>query len=177
MNKGIATYKLKLKRRDYSPKPGRGSLFCCPEDSRADKVGRGITFTRSGRLAAWESGGGLSKRGEALLWALHSGEKPAPIFVRRRGHLACQEHALIPLSEGHYAVHVDRIDDDVYSVVVYYVKKIKKEEIELLKLCFFDSETGWEGTPAPRKLKAVVDAAVKKSRDYHCRDAYWVQLE
>src|SRR5690554_4804549 len=61
-----------------------------------------IEKTRKGYPATWECGGGYTNTGEAIIIASQSGGPKKPIYIRRRGHLANDNHALFILELGDY---------------------------------------------------------------------------
>lgn len=79
-----------------------------------------LELSRSGIPCLWESGGGMTNTGEAVIIAGPSGEKKKPIHIRKRGHLACGEHALIPVEAGDYIIttyrHRAEYQNDVYKI-------------------------------------------------------------
>src|SRR5690554_2482228 len=63
-----------------------------------------IEKTRKGFPATWECGGGYTNTGEAIIVASQSGGPKRPIYLRRRGHLANDNHALFVLELGDYII-------------------------------------------------------------------------
>ena len=63
-----------------------------------------IERSKRGIPCMWECGGGYSNTGESQIIAGKNGEAKQPIYIRRRGELACCEHALIPISVGDYVI-------------------------------------------------------------------------
>ena len=121
-----------------------------------------IEIVRSGHgiPCLWEKGGGYSHIGDARIIANKNGEPKRPLYVRQRGDLACKEHALIPVREGDLIVLADRYWEDV-TVECYQITRIDDDTAEI--------------KPVPViKDAAMVQAAIEKSADYHCRTAYYI---
>ena len=117
--------------------------------------------TKHGRLAIWEEGGGRTNTGYALLVAGEEGKKLEPIYIRKKGDLACGQHALFLLKPGMFIVEVDRVHED-YEIKVY---KIENEN------------NVSQDFPADF-LSEVVEAAKQKTRYYHCRvPSYFLPME
>ena len=80
-----------------------------------------IEKTRKGFPAFWEKGGGYTNTGEAIVIASQSGGPKRPIYIRRRGHLANNEHALFVLELGDYIIeakhHRKRFNVEIYKVI------------------------------------------------------------
>jgi len=53
--------------------------------------------TAKGFPALWEEGGGYTNTGSAIIIAGSAGEPLRPFYIRRRGHLANGQHALLPI--------------------------------------------------------------------------------
>jgi len=127
--------------------------------------------------ALWERGGGYSNTGFATIVAGENGEILKPVYVKRRGHLANSDHALFVVKQGYIIVTADEHRGDVH-IKAERIKKIVKDEngdyIAEAELIFdnnYDAYTKeWmEGVEPDEWLKPAVDAAVDKSRCYHCR--------
>ncbi len=80
--------------------------------------------TKRGFAAAWESGGGWTSTGSAFIIAGPKGEAPAPLYVRRRGELACEDHALIVVKAGFFVVNARHHRRD-FTIRVSRIMKIK----------------------------------------------------
>jgi len=142
--------------------------------------------TNKKRLPAlWEKGGGYSNTGFAVIIAGKNGEALKPVYIKRRGHLANEEHALFIVKEGDIVVTADEDRGDVY-VKVERIKKIVKDEngdyIAETELIFdnnYDVYTKeWaEGVEPDEWLKPAVLAAIKKSCYYHCRCPLYIKKE
>lgn len=133
-----------------------------------------IERSRSGIPALWEEGGGRSNTGWARLIADQDGRPKKAIYVRRRGQLACAEHALVPIRKDDIVVEADHHRYD-YTVKVYRIVQIREDEATLSLIADFDQG---EWVPQlPVHLNDVVQAAMDKAADYHCRTPYWIRNE
>jgi hypothetical protein len=82
--------------------------------------------TKKGYPAVWEDGGGCTNTGSAQIVAGPQGEALAPIYIRRRGHLAGGQHALFPAKEGQVVVQADHHRED-FEMFVYRISQIREE--------------------------------------------------
>jgi len=132
-----------------------------------------IERSKRGIPCMWESGGGYSNTGEATIIAGKNGEAKQPIYIRRRGQLACCEHALIPISVGDYVISASHHRGD-FEIFVYRITEIiLKEEASTEKIAEF-SNGEWDAE-LPAFLEAAVQAAMQKATCYHCRDPHYVR--
>ena len=144
--------------------------------------------TKKGLPALWECGGGYSNTGEATIIAGPNGEKKTPLYVRRRGHLACAHHALFVVREGDIVIESSHHRDD-FSHNVYRIVALRGDEAELELIAEF-SHGEWDMGPLGQKLEAdfarweagepptmdlsiAVNTAEAKATTYHCRSAYY----
>ena len=133
--------------------------------------------------AYWERGGGYSNTGFAVIVAGRNGESLKPVYIRRRGHLANSDHALFVVKEGYVIVTADEHRGDI-AVNVERIKKITKNEngeyVAETESIFdnnYDAYTKeWvEGVEPDEWLKPAVNAAIEKSRCYHCRCPHYIK--
>jgi hypothetical protein len=120
-----------------------------------------IERSRRGIPCLWEQGGGLSNTGTSRIISDCDGNAKTALYVRTHGDLACGNHALIPIKAGDKIVTVDRHRSNV-DIQVYEIVGIKGDSATIQPYC---------GTISPK----VVEAAVDKSYDYHCREAYYIK--
>lgn len=132
-----------------------------------------IELTKRGFPALWEEGGGTSHTGNAIIVAGPQGEPLIPIYVRTGGPLACGRHALFMVRKGYHVISCSRWRED-YNIEVWRIAEInvenKRATLELL--CEF-SQGEWDKEPHD-KLSAAINAAIKKSKCYHCRQAHYI---
>ena len=148
--------------------------------------------TKKGLPALWESGGGYSNTGEATLIAGPNGEKKAPLYIRRRGPLACAHHALFVVREGDTVIESSHHRGDFHHQI-YRIVAIRGDEAEVELIAEF-SRGEWDACPLGQKLEAdfarmtsgepptmelsiAVQTAEDKATAYHCRSAYYYAEE
>jgi len=129
------------------------------------------TMSKRGFPCLWESGGGLSNTGRVVLIAGPRGEKKTAIYIRTRGQLACEEHALVPVVSGDLVINTRHHRHD-FNIVVSKVETLDKETIQVSQLYSFDNGE-WDVEP-PEYLDPVISASKRKASTYHCRNAFWV---
>lgn len=140
-----------------------------------------IKKTKKGYPAYWESGGGLSDRGESTIIA---GKDGRPKKAIRRGQLACCRHALVVLEPGDFVINAfhyredfqieiykivgfEESDEETYAVVELFNGKYDMEH----QICWGLPE--WE-EPLPAFLEDAVQAAMAKATCYHCREPHYI---
>lgn len=127
-------------------------------------------LTKRGFPALWEQGGAASNTGSATIIANKKGEKKTPIFVRNGGHLSNSNHALFVLEPDDIVVTVSRWRDNV-TIIVNVLDVFDGENFSV-KEKFSYSEGEWD-KEIPEIYNEAVEAAVGKSRDYHCRTMWY----
>lgn len=134
--------------------------------------------TRSGLPALWERGGGFSNTGRATVVAGRNGGPKRPVYVRRKGHLACAEHALFVLHPGDYIVRAGHHRWD-FTVEVHRVLRIGEEDGRLFAETELVAryEAGEWNPPLPPRLEEAVKAARQKATCYHCREPHYALLK
>ena len=151
-----------------------------------------IERTKKGLPALWESGGGYSNTGDATLIAGPKGEKKTPLYIRRRGPLACAHHALFVVRKGDIVIESSHHRGDFHHQV-YRIVAIRGDEAEVELIAEF-SQGEWDTGSLGEKLEAdlarmaageaptmelsiAVDTAEAKATAYHCRSAYYYAEE
>ncbi len=138
-----------------------------------------IEKTKKGFPAFWESGGGLTNTGEATIITNKAGQAKEAIYIRRRGLLANDRHALVILEVGDYIIEANHHRRDfevkIYKVLEFEVKKEEQYEktyavIEQVN-CFSRGE--WDAE-LPAYLEPAVQAAKEKATCYHCREPHYI---
>lgn len=124
----------------------------------------------------------MSNTGDAQIIAGPNGEPKKPVYVRRRGHLACEEHALFIVAPGDIVVQADHHRRD-FRTTVYRIKSIEEVKDDwsgknfpaaiVEKLHEFDMGE-WDVEP-PENLLPAIDAAEEKATCYHCRSPHYVK--
>ena len=133
----------------------------------ADELWRGREIWAP--LPIWEEGGREDlDNGFAVVWADERGEPPPAIMIKRKGHRACGEHALVSPEPGYHLVIVVRRSDRLLTTV-WKVKSVAKDEkcgrYVHLWLC-------------PNKfkysLRQAIVAAEEKAVCWHCRLPHYI---
>ena len=130
-----------------------------------------IERTKKGLPAMWESGGGATNTGDATIIANGNGSKKRPVYIRRRGPLACGNHALFVVKPGDVVVEANHHRKD-FEIRVWCIGQILEEEVRLNLLYEF-SWGEWDTEP-PENLRPAVEAAMKKATCYHCREPHYI---
>ncbi len=105
-----------------------------------------IERTKKGYPAFWESGGGYTNTGEATIIANKDGQPKEAIYIKKRGHLANSEHALMPVEVGDYIIKADHHRKDFYISVmkIVYIEEQKEKtlgnSIENLTVAEYDEK-------------------------------------
>mgnify|MGYP006916026589 CR=1 FL=1 len=136
-------------------------------------------LTKSGLVSVWEAGGGATNTGDATIICKADGSKPTATYIRRSGHLAGAEHALVPVHPGYYLIksyhHRKDFIHEVYRIIRAYKEgegKEAKGKIEVILVNKY--EQGEWSRPLPESLINAVNAAEDKATNYHCREAVYV---
>jgi hypothetical protein len=149
-----------------------------------------IEATRTGRAAIWESGGGLTNRGHAVLVTDPHGGPKIPLFVKTSGDLACGNHALIPVAAGDCIISVrNKLGEGKVERITAVGPAIAPQpnpqglgagllsraaHIDLTTELVAEYETGEWSPELPDQFQAAWDAACRKARTYHCRSAVYI---
>ena len=121
-----------------------------------------VEFSKSGLPCMWESGGGATNTGGAKIICSSNGLPKKAIYIPRGGHLSNGEHALIPVTVG--------------DIIIFHSHDRKGGETEILKIKKIVGEKAYTETVEMQDCyKNAVEAAVKKSHIYHCREAVYVK--
>lgn len=132
-----------------------------------------LTLSNNKRVPClWEKGGGYKDTGEATLITGKGGQQKKAIHIPTKGHLACKEHALIPISNGDYVIEAFQVKQE-FAIQISQIGFVVGEKVKS-KLIASYSAGEWDIEPAGQLLEAV-EAAKKKAMDYHCRRPYWIK--
>lgn len=138
-----------------------------------------LEVTKKGFPAYWEGGGAATNTGWAAIVAGPNGESLKPIYVRRRGELACSsQHALFIVGEGYYLIFADQHRWD-YEIGVYKILGFEREGDNLfakVEKPYEFSQGQWNVDP-PEYLLPAIAAARQKAGHYHCREAHYAKWE
>lgn len=132
-----------------------------------------LTKSGSGLPCLWESGGGTSSGGCATIITKRNGDKPQAIFIPRSGHLACVEHALIPIHPGYGVIIVRVSHGNLEGGIIGVVREILDDSATVEVISSF--RLGEWDSPVPASVKPALEAAVAKASCHHCRSVYWAE--
>lgn len=135
-----------------------------------------IELSKKGIPCIWEKGGAYTNTGECQLVCDMNGLSKKAIYVRTRGSLACEEHALIPIRVNDYIIKVSQWRED-FSIKIFKIisidNKNKLAELEQVN-CF--SENEWD-CDLEEKFNTVIEVGKEKATEYHCRTPYFIKRE
>lgn len=133
-----------------------------------------LHISKSGIPCLWEEGGGFTNTGRAQIICDGHGRKKKAIYIRKRGPLACEEHALIPIRSGDIVIRADHHRGD-FAIEIYKIQESQTDFVvfELIKINEFD-QGEWD-KPLPDYFADAVDAAKRKALTYHCRDPFFIK--
>jgi len=144
-----------------------------------------IERTKKGHPALWECGGGKTNTGSAQIIANPDNTPKTPVYVRNRGSLACDNHALFIISCGDIVVMANHHRED-FEAKIYKIASIQGDEATLEEINSF--ENGEWDFPEPNPYPETVGtwgvmpiehssawlAAVCKATCYHCREPHFI---
>ena len=133
-----------------------------------------IEKSKKGLPVMWENGGGLSNTGHVQIITGMYGERLKPLYIRRSGSLACENHALLMIKRGYYIVKASHHRED-FHISIYEVAEIDvhNNEVYCEEVNSF-SNGEWDNELSPY-LEEAVDAAKRKATTYHCRSARYIE--
>ena len=120
-----------------------------------------VSFSKTGSTCLTEHGGSYTNTGSARIIADHNGYPKRAIKAFDRGNLACGDHAVIPVQVGDVVITTDRHHDKIFLAVERIVS--------------INGDTANTVPAAEAICWDAVEAAVAKSRDYHCCRPYYIQ--
>jgi len=130
-----------------------------------------IERTKKGYPALWERGGGLTNTGRAHVICAADGSPKKPIYIRRRGPLACGEHALFIVQPGDVIVKAEHHRRD-FRIEILEISSIKNNIAECKTLATFDLGE-WDHDDVAARYCEAVQAAQEKATCYHCREPHY----
>lgn len=136
-------------------------------------------MSKHGIPCLWEYGGGYSNTGKAGIITDSIGNPKKALYIKAKGTLACDTHALIPISVGDYVIRASHHRKD-FNIEIYRVKHIIElnKLISMVRVSEF-SMGEWSvdeefNNDHHLNLMNAVEAAKNKAMDYHCREPYYV---
>jgi hypothetical protein len=135
----------------------------------------------------WEEGGSATHTGSAQIICNAKGQAKKAIYVRKRGTLCCDKHALIPVRVGDYIIRVYHCREDftiyimrIIGIQKYFTKKNAKgfvverfKEVITSDIAIF-SKGQWNNEP-PKELNQAIQKAKDKATCYHCRTPFFIK--
>jgi hypothetical protein len=140
-----------------------------------------VERTRTRLPAMWESGGGATHTGQSVIITDSNGSAKKPIYIKKKGHLSCGEHALFVIHPGDHVIITARHRDE-YHITVYQIEEINEDQAVCSLVYFFNQEwvnckEGSAGPGCPTEFEAAVTAAKEKTQCYHCRAPHYYVAE
>lgn len=130
-----------------------------------------IERTKRGLPALWEKGGGFTNIGSAQIVTGPDGKPLKPIYIRRRGSLACGRHALLVVQPGCYVIWASHRRRD-FIIKVLSIADIQEKEASC-DVEYVFSRGEWDIEPISF-LEAAIRAAKEKATCYHCRQPHYI---
>lgn len=134
-----------------------------------------VERTKKGFPCIWERGGGYTNTGEATIIADKAGKPKKAVYIRRRGPLANENHALVILEVGDYIIFANHHRED-FEIELYKVVDFEEKEEEIYAVAEqvnYFSRGEWD-VELPAHLEIPVMAAMQKATCYHCREPHYI---
>lgn len=122
------------------------------------------TTKKSGKLCLHERGGSYSNTGTVRIIGDRYGEPKEAVEVHTKGDLACGDHAAIPVEVGDHIIEAERHRDNI-NIAVGKISAIAGGTVKIRGALEDINGVG---------LTDMIDAAIAKVYDYHCRRAYYI---
>lgn len=132
-----------------------------------------IEVSRRGIPCLWEQGGGYSNTGKAQIIASPDGTPKTAIYIARGGHLACGQHALIPVSQGDFVISLSHHRKDFQIAIMKILAIEAVEEKATVDTVAFFAMGEWD-EEFPEFLRPAIAASKAKATEYHCRSPFYV---
>lgn len=123
----------------------------------------------------WEEGGGWSNTGSSTIICDRNGLAKKAIYVRKRGSLACEKHALIPIIVGDVVIKANHHRRDFDIDVKRIVKIPEQDDENEIQFETINSFSCGEWDSDIERYKDAVDAAMEKATIYHCRHPLFIK--
>lgn len=135
-----------------------------------------FTITKKGFPAIWESGGSARNTGNAICIADKAGNAKIPVYICRRGHLSCADHALFIVERGDWVCVADhhRLDYNIYLYQIDSIQEVADDDVSYVKKYEY-TRGEWTGADPPVFLSGLIEAAKEKAACYHCRTPHFVR--
>ena len=131
-----------------------------------------VERTKKGLPALWENGGAYSNTGHATIIGNSNGDKKNVLFTRHFGQLACGDHGLFIMNEGDLVCKCSQWRGDITINLYRLGKDCSDEGMEIVEQWTY-SEGEWDKDLPDTINKEIVQRAIQKSYNYHCRSLYY----
>jgi len=100
-----------------------------------------------------------------------NGQKKKAIYIKKSGHLANGNHALIIIEIGDFIIrsYQKRLD---FWIQIYKIVSIE-QEYAITELIYEFSNNQWNVEP-PEFLTPAIEASKEKATCYHCRSPHFI---
>ena len=140
-----------------------------------------VETTKRGYPALWECGGGYSNTGNATLIGDSNGAPKKALYVRGRGPLACDNHALFIVHSGDMVVKANHHNGDFNINVFRLGEYLGNGNMEVTDSWEY-SRGEWD-KDLPEDMwsndihlddevisNSIITSAMRKAKWYHCRE-------
>lgn len=138
-----------------------------------------LTISKRGLPCIWESGGGATNTGDAVIVADPLGQPLAPIYIRRSGALSNSVHALIPVVEGCLVVEASHHRGD-FVIKISRLTGLRVSDPDgdgeywpSYPVAEF-SNGEWDDPDIAHAYGSAIGAAKSKATCYHCREPHYI---
>jgi hypothetical protein len=131
--------------------------------------------TRDGKPAMWETGGGSTNSGDAVIIAGPRGERLTSVYVPTDGYMT-GKHALFAVEVGCHVIEAFYEHPEL-EIFVYRIEDIEKDNgdyIATMIPLYFFRDGKWDHE-APEWLADAIVAAEEKSMCFHCREPHYAR--
>lgn len=125
-----------------------------------------VQRSKTGLPTLSENGGGMSNTGYATIICGEDGQALKPIFIPR-GY-SNGEHAIFRIEIGHCVINASR-GKWGESISVERITKINDDTIKTDEIGNYENGDG----NIPGRFQTAADAALEKSKCYHCREPHY----
>lgn len=132
-----------------------------------------IERTKKGYPAIWEEGGGMTNTGYARIITNGDGSPKKPVYVRSRGPLANENHALFVIAPGDIIVQASHHRED-FEIHVLRIAGIREEENTAILEQIYEYDMGEWNFPPSEYILPAIEAAKEKATCYHCRSPHFI---
>ena len=135
---------------------------------------RSISLSKTGLPTMWEKGGASKNTASATIICDFEGFPKRAIFTKKKGNIACAEHALIRIEIGDAIIEVNSIRN-VSTIEILRITDIKKKQLiaNVSRIAYWE-DGEWDNVIIASKYKDACEAALSKASDFHCRKPYYV---